>query len=237
MTARRRRTARFRRVLLRRDAHERENRLCGGTMDHEHDRKQLERLTFFSDAVFAIAITLLVIEVRPPHVSHHDNQALAQALVNLLPNYIGFVVSFLVLGRFWVVHHNVFGLLKAADHRLVWTNLLFLMVVAFMPFPTAVLSEYTGLRVGVGLYTAWLTLLGLMNRLVIRTALKNARLVHDDVEATTIATQLRNSWISITLGTVSFLLGMIMPVLAVAALVIGSPLIGYIVRRRALAPG
>lgn len=201
-------------------------------MDHEHDRKQLERLTFFSDAVFAIAITLLVIEVRPPHVPRLDNLALAQALIDLLPNYIGFVVSFLVLGRFWVVHHTVFGLLKAADHRLVWINLLFLLVVAFMPFPTAVLSEYVGLRVGVGLYTAWLTLLGLMNRQVIRTALNNPRLVHDDVDATTIATQLRNSWIAIILGVVSFSLGMIAPVLAVAGLVIGSPLIGYLVRRR-----
>ncbi len=206
-------------------------------MDHEHDRKQLERLTFFSDAVFAIAITLLVIEVRVPHVPHLDNHALAQALVDLLPNYIGFVVSFLVLGRFWVVHHTAFGLLKAADHRLVWVNLLFLLVVAFMPFPTAVLSEYTGLRVGVGLYTAWLTLLGVMNRLVIRTALRNPRLVHDDVDATTIATQLRNSWISIILGTVSFAAGMIMPVLAVVSLVIGSPLIGYLVRRRPVAAG
>ena len=84
--------------------------------------QQLERMTFFSDAVFAIAMTLLVIEVRVPEIHVHSDLALGQALLDLLPKYIGFVVSFMVVGRFWVGHHAVMGLLKGLDRRLVWIN-------------------------------------------------------------------------------------------------------------------
>ncbi len=112
----------------------------GGTREG-HDRAQLERLTFFSDAVFAIAMTLLVVEVKLPALHHPTGPQLGQALLDLIPNYVGFLVSFLVLGRFWLAHHEVMGLLKAADKRLVSVNLFLLLGVAFMPFPTAIISD------------------------------------------------------------------------------------------------
>lgn len=191
----------------------------------------LERLTFFSDAVFAIAMTLLVIEVRVPHVARRGDAALAQALLDLIPNYIGFVVSFVVVGRFWIGHHRVMGLLKASDQRLVWANLIFLLAVAFMPFPTAVFSEYVELRVALGLYAGWLMLLGVLNHRLIMIALKDRRLVRDGVDDALCAANIRASWIPVWIGGLAFALGMISPLLSLVALTIGAPVIGWLVRR------
>lgn len=66
--------------------------------------------------------------------------------------------------------HTVLGMLKVSNQKLVWSNLLLLLVVAFMPFPTAIVSHYVQLRVGIGVYTAWLVLLGLLNRRLIKVA-------------------------------------------------------------------
>ncbi|MBV8971558.1 MAG: DUF1211 domain-containing protein, partial [Sphingomonadaceae bacterium] len=110
--------------------------------DKSHDRHQLERLIFFSDAVFAIAMTLLVVDVRLPPLHHVSEAALAQALIGLIPQYIGFLISFLVVGRFWIGHHRAFGWLERSDDRLVGLNLLFLLTIAFMPFPTTLISSF-----------------------------------------------------------------------------------------------
>lgn len=201
-------------------------------MDSSHHRSQLERLTFFSDAVFAIAMTLLVIEVRLPHVPIATDLELGQALLNLIPNYVGFLVSFLVLARFWAAHHLLMGALNAAPPRLVWANLLMLLAVAFMPFPTAVISEFALLRVGIGFYTGWLTLIGLLNRHLVKVAADPA--IRDPSADPALFRQLQmTSWIPLLIGGGAFVLGLIMPMLAMVALIVGSPLITWGVRRRA----
>lgn len=135
-----------------------------------HDQFQLERLAFFSDAVFAIAITLLIIEVKLPEWTPETEPGIAQGLADLIPQHIGFFVSFFVIGRFWIGHHRVFRRLKRVDDTLVWRNLLFLMTIAFMPFPTTLVSHYVSTRVAVGTYAAWLTLAGVFNLLLERHA-------------------------------------------------------------------
>lgn len=200
-------------------------------MESAHHRSQLERLTFFSDAVFAIAMTLLVIEVKVPEVHALSDRALGEALLRQIPKYIGFVISFIVVARFWVGHHRVMGLLKATSPRLIWANLIFLLVVAFMPFPTAVLSEYVELRVAVGLYTGWLMLLGFANRWVIQTALKDPALLRDDADPAERRAILRASWISPAIGALAFVVGMIEPLAAPVALVLGSMIVGAALRR------
>lgn len=196
-----------------------------------HDETLLERLTFFSDAVFAIAMTLLVIEVRPPHLEHISDAALADELLKLLPNYIGFLTSFLVIGRFWVAHHTLFGMLKATSSRLIWFNLLLLLVVAFMPFPTAIFSEYVRLHVAVGFYSVWLILLGLVNLQLTRIAVKDRLLVRDDVGDEEIKAHRRAMIVPILIGAVAFVAGMISSLLTLAALAIATPAIGIAVRR------
>ncbi|HVF93753.1 MAG TPA: TMEM175 family protein [Sphingomonas sp.] len=200
-------------------------------MESAHHRSQLERLTFFSDAVFAIAMTLLVIEVKVPEIHALSDRQLGQALLAQFPKYVGFVISFIVVARFWVGHHRVMGLLKATSPRLIWANLIFLLVIAFMPFPTAVLSEYVELRVAVGLYAGWLMLLGLANRWVIRTALKDPALMRDDADPGERRAILRASWISPGIGALAFAVGMIEPLAAPVALVLGSVVIGAGLRR------
>jgi uncharacterized membrane protein len=195
------------------------------------DRVQLERMTFFSDAIFAIAMTLLVVEVKLPALHHPTGPELGQALLQLIPNYIGFLISFLVLGRFWIIHHDVMGLLKASSGRLVMANLLLLLSVAFMPFPTAIISEYVHLRVGIGFYTGWLVLLGLLNRNLIRTIARSPELLDDDIVQGDLAPLLHRSWIPILIGLCAFAGGMVTWVAALVVLVVASPLISLFVSR------
>ncbi len=99
---------------------------------------ELERLVFFSDAVMAIAITLLVVELSIPAAT----EDVGDALLDRWPQMLSFVLSFLVIGIFWMAHHRIFRYVARIDQRLIWLNLLFLMCVAFLPFPTAVLGDH-----------------------------------------------------------------------------------------------
>ena len=98
------------------------------------------RIETFSDGVFAIAITLLIIEIRPPHAE--GGHSLVEELVHLWPSYLGYAISFLVIGTVWANHHNRYRLISRSDHQFLFLNVLFLMCVAFIPFPTALLAEY-----------------------------------------------------------------------------------------------
>ena len=134
-----------------------------GKQGEGHDHP-LERMIFFSDAVFAIAITLLVIEIHAPHVDVRlGDGAYLEALAHLIPNFIGFIISFFVIGAFWAGHHRAFALSRHWSDRLGFPNLLMLFCVAAMPFFTSLVSENPNARVPVVMYCAWLALTALMN--------------------------------------------------------------------------
>ena len=99
-----------------------------------------ERLVFFSDAVFAIVITLLVLPLTAEIELPEDGTSLVQHVIDQWPRMVSFVVSFLVIGQFWIAHHAMFRHLHRFDHGLLWFNLVTLLTVSFMPFPTAVLG-------------------------------------------------------------------------------------------------
>jgi uncharacterized membrane protein len=104
---------------------------------------QLERLILFSDAVFAIAITLLVIEIKIPEVHDHvTDRALSIKLVQLIPKFVGFMISFALIGLYWSIHHRMFGFVTDYNRRLIILNLLFLFFIALMPFSTGFYGEY-----------------------------------------------------------------------------------------------
>jgi uncharacterized membrane protein len=141
------------------------------------DHVGLERLVFFSDAVFAIAITLLALEIRLPHdIAYLVNEELTRALLHLWPKYLGFATSFIVIGAFWVAHHRKFRYIRRYDRGLLWLNLLLLMSVAFIPFPTAVLSDY-GNRTATIFYALTMFTVGLLSAAVWRYATHRRRLV------------------------------------------------------------
>ena len=112
----------------------------GGSAGRDNDTGRIEA---FSDGVFAIAITLLIIEIGVPHLEDEPpGTTLPQALVGLWPSYLGYVISFLQIGVIWANHHNRFRFIERSNHGLLFLNILFLMCVAFIPFPTALLAEY-----------------------------------------------------------------------------------------------
>lgn len=101
------------------------------------------RVELFSDAVFAIAITLLVLDVRLPHHGEvHVASRLWTDLVLLWPSYLGFAFSFLVIGVMWINHHAIFEYIGRVDRLLMFVNLLLLMGVAFLPFSSSILAEH-----------------------------------------------------------------------------------------------
>ena len=131
---------------------------------HHTPAHALERLIFFSDAVFAISITLLVIELHAPRLTWGSPDLdYVQALANLTPNFIGFVVSFFVIGQFWSGHHRAFDCARHWSPKLIFPNICMLFAIVAMPFFTAFMSENPGNRVPTILYTGWLTLTGLFN--------------------------------------------------------------------------
>jgi uncharacterized membrane protein len=100
------------------------------------------RIEAFSDGVFAIAITLLIIEVAVPEVA--GDESLASALTDQWQSYLAYALSFLTIGIYWANHHSIFRLFTGTDHGFLLLNVFFLMCIAFLPFPTAVLGSYLG---------------------------------------------------------------------------------------------
>lgn len=97
------------------------------------------RLETFADGVFAIAATLLILNVEVPDLGEHS---LAHELAKLWPAYIGYAVSFLTIGIIWVNHHTVMGQLRGIDRTFLFINVFFLLCIAFIPFPTRLLATY-----------------------------------------------------------------------------------------------
>jgi len=124
-------------------------------------------MILFSDAVFAIAITLLVIEIKVPPIDRHiaTDELLLEALDELVPRFIGFVLSFFIIGLYWIIHHRMFGYVVNYTHKLLWLNLIFLLAVVLMPFSTAFYSEYIThfLKVPMIVYASNIIFLGIMN--------------------------------------------------------------------------
>jgi uncharacterized membrane protein len=126
---------------------------------YERDSLEFERIAFFSDAVFAIALTLLVTGLDVPSIAHEQsNSELWQALNDQQPRILMFFISVAVIGSFWLAHHRYVRHLTAFDRPTAYMNLAYLGLVAFVPFPSAVLGEYSDNAVGVSFYAITIAL-------------------------------------------------------------------------------
>ena len=122
-----------------------------------------ERMTLFSDGVFAITITLLVLEIKVPEIA--DNLVatkLPKELLHLVPKIFSHIISFIVLGIYWIAHHNIFMHIKRHDHVMLWLNTLFLMCIASLPFPTGLLGHYPDQQISVVAYAGTLFITGIV---------------------------------------------------------------------------
>jgi uncharacterized membrane protein len=143
-----------------------------------------ERLVFFSDAVFAIVITLLVLPLTDAVADLATSQDLAGDLTDLWPRALSFVVTFLVIGQFWIAHHTMFGVVRSYDPMLLWMNILALLTVSFLPFPSALLGAraLTDDRLPVVLYAASLTLASMAFTLTWHHALRGGLVASEAVD-------------------------------------------------------
>jgi TMEM175 potassium channel family protein len=176
------------------------------------------RLVAFSDGVFAITITLLVLEIRPPT----DDSNLLHGLLALWPSYLAYALSFLFIGQVWANHHVMFDHIRAADRVVLLLNTLLLMVVAFLPFATSVLAgalrSGDGLRTAVPFYGIAFGVTALTFNAVWQYARRHGLLSHalDRAGATAISRrfQLALAWLA-----TGALLGALLPVLGVVVIV------------------
>jgi uncharacterized membrane protein len=128
----------------------------------------LDRILAFSDGVFAIAITLLVLNFKIPNLSgsHDLDHRLLDALAHDGGLYVGFVVSFFVVARFWVLHHSLSLVLRRADTTFIALNLVFLACIVFVPFPAELLGVYGNTTTAVVFYASALVVTSLMSGLL-----------------------------------------------------------------------
>jgi uncharacterized membrane protein len=111
------------------------------------------RVEALSDGVFAIVVTLLVLEIKVPHVEAHDSiTALADALLALAPKFVSWVISFVTVCVIWLNHHRMFTLIGRIDNGLFWRNANLLLWTSSIPFPTALMGDYPGNRLAVSSY-------------------------------------------------------------------------------------
>ena len=123
----------------------------------------VDRIGTFSDSVFAVAITLLVLNIRVPSISLHvTNRTLASELGALWPNYEAFVLSFVIIGLYWILHHLMFRYVERYNGLFLWLNLFFLMCIVFMPFTASLISGYGDTATATIVYAANLAVASLL---------------------------------------------------------------------------
>jgi TMEM175 potassium channel family protein len=135
---------------------------------------EFERVAFFSDAIFAIALTLLVVGLDVPKISDEfSSRELWDALDDMWPQLLMFFISFAVLGSFWLGHHRHFSRLAAIDRRATGVNLVYLALIAFLPFPSGVLGEYADNSVAVILYASCIAAIASLSALLTEIATRH----------------------------------------------------------------
>jgi len=189
------------------------------------------RLEAFSDGVFAIAITLLVLEIKVP--AHGDS--LVPALLGLWPSYAAYVVSFLAVGIWWMAHHIVTHYLVRLDGGSLFLNLLLLMTIAFIPFPTAVLADRIGrpdeaspaaVFYGLAMALPALAVLALLSY-----SRRSGHLRVEDYDREVPAAIARHGWIGAAINLMGIAAALVAPLVALAIFAAASVFWGVVTAR------
>lgn len=172
------------------------------------------RLEAFSDGVFAIAITLLILEIKVPHAEH----GLWSGLAALWPSYVAFLMSFVVVLIMWVSHHQMLGMIDRVNYRILFANGLLLLTVTFVPFPTAVLAEHLGTpeaKSAVAFYCATFVVNGMVWNLLSETITRSG-LVRSEIKAATLAEGRKTNLLGLGVYLLAALLAFVQPWLGLA---------------------
>jgi len=164
------------------------------------------RIETFSDAIFAIVITLLVLEIRIGEVSdHHSVAAMAEALTKILPKIISLVISFITICVIWINHHRIFTQVRSTDLGFFWINAKLILWVSLIPFPTALIGEYPQNPLALALYGVIMALMAL-SFVLMRLHVWKHRCIHDDVDARDFK---RGTTMATLLGPVAYGIGVL----------------------------
>lgn len=195
----------------------------------EEGGAEMGRIVYFSDAVFAIAITLLVLQIRVP--AGLSPTELTPALVEMWPKFLSYLISFTVIGSFWRAHHRIFRHIEAYDAHLIHLNLLFLMCVAFLPFSASLIGEYGSQPVAFEIYASNVAATGLLLGVAWWHATRDGRLTGGDLDPGLIrqlmSEQLSLPVVALVFVPITFFFGLTVAVYSVTT----SLLIAFVVRR------
>jgi uncharacterized membrane protein len=176
----------------------------------------VDRLLTFSDGVFAIAVTLLVLDLHLPIVAH----GLLHAVLRQWPEYLSYTLSFLVISIIWAQHHWMFRYIRRTDHLFLLINLIFLMWVAVTPFPTALLARYlespAERQTAIAIYTGVFAFGGVLVNLKWLYAIHSDRLLGDEVDRLAIKRMTRRYPAGPILYLVAFALVFVSPPASIA---------------------
>lgn len=140
------------------------------------------RLAALADGIFAVAMTLLVLNLQVPHIpAELAGGRLPRALLDLWPKFLSYALSFVVVGVYWVGQHNQFHYIRRVDRPFMWINIVFLMGIAVIPFSAALMGEYVHQEIAVAIYGLNLVVVGALLYLIWWYATANHRLVDQDL--------------------------------------------------------
>jgi uncharacterized membrane protein len=189
------------------------------------------RIEAFSDGVFAIIVTLLVLEIHVPQAQGPDiSAALGHSLLVMAPKFLSYILSFAIVCIWWVAHHHLFHILKRSDRGLLWLNSLFLLWLAFIPFPTALMGDFPGARVAVMCYGAVTTLAGVSFCLMRYYAFYLAKLVDERIDRHLLRLAMLRSIVNPVLHAIAVFLAFVDTRLSIALYII-LPLMFFIPSR------
>ena len=195
----------------------------------------LDRLIFLSDGVFAIAITLLILELIPDLSTNPSLSSVLSGLAGKTPTY---VISFILISVYWITHQNMFRYIKRSNNVLIWLNIFYLMSIAFLPISNIVLGSYPGQRAAVIFYTGSLTITAILIILIWWYASSGHRLVDKQLDPLLIKEHRERSLIAPIIFLLSIGVAFLQPFIAEFIWLLVAPIIlihNRVYRRRMIA--
>jgi uncharacterized membrane protein len=165
-----------------------EKQLLRPSSRYPHDPISSSRLLAFSDGVFAIAITLLVFNLKVPEIPEGDvHRLLPAAIKAMLPRFFTYLISFLLIAVFWTIHHRMLDLVAHVDYTFIWINVLYLLAISFSPFPSALMGTYHDESFSLVFYICCMFIVVSLSLLMWRYASRHHRLLSKDTPSSAIS--------------------------------------------------